>query len=121
MDGELQEAIYAGDLPWVRLLVQGGASIPASINKTRKNISALNFAAILGRNRIIEWLLAEGGANIYEVDAFGYNTLMHAANHLTNENVKTVQWLQHDEGDKACLGEISTPKKGEKTQRLEGL
>jgi hypothetical protein len=89
MDGELKVAIRAGDIRRVKLLVQGGASIA----ETDKNMSALNYAAVLGDRLIIEWLLAKGGANLVDVDEHGFTALLYAAFNLSNESVTTVQWL----------------------------
>jgi ankyrin repeat protein len=72
MSGELQVSIHRGDLPRVRLLVQGGATITGPSEK----YSALNLAALCGKTPIVEWLLAKGGANIFEVDEHGYTALL---------------------------------------------
>jgi hypothetical protein len=90
MEKDLGDAIAAGSLPRVKLLVQGGASIAG----TSVDLSALNLAAGFGEVLIVEWLLAEGGANISDVYSGGCIALLTAAKqYLTNENVETVQWL----------------------------
>jgi hypothetical protein len=72
-DEKLHYAIRAGDLPRLRLLVQGGASIA----ETSVHHSALHHAAIYGKISIVEWLLADGGANISDVDdARGFTALL---------------------------------------------
>jgi hypothetical protein len=92
MDDELRNAIRTGNLPKVKLLVEGGASIAG----THKSMSALNLAAYLCKTSIVEWLLAEEWASISDADEVGsraeFTTLMYAA-HSTSENFATVQWL----------------------------
>jgi ankyrin repeat protein len=56
-------------------------------------VPPLHQAAIRGETLIIEWLPAEGGARISEVDALGFTALLLAANHLASKNITTVQWL----------------------------
>jgi ankyrin repeat protein len=70
MERELIDAIAAGDLIRGRLLVQGGANITGAVHH------AMRLKKIL----IVEWLLAEGGANISEVDDTGHTVLLSAAN-----------------------------------------
>jgi ankyrin repeat protein len=99
MNDELRDAIRAGDLPSVRLLVQGGASIAG----TRVHLSALNLAAKEGQALIVEWLLEEGGASIEPdaSDATGKTILQHAArpiNYFTTGSIKTVKWLLEHRG-----------------------
>jgi hypothetical protein len=73
---ELAVAIAAGDLPRVRLLVQGGTNIMVVLNKTP----------------IVEWLVVVGGANISEVGNGGRTALVTSA--LLNEsNWATTHWL----------------------------
>jgi hypothetical protein len=67
---------------------------PCSIAGTSVDYSALHWAAACGRTSIVEWLLAEGGANVSDVDDEGFTALLFAAeNFFTGENVKTIQWL----------------------------
>jgi hypothetical protein len=87
MDGELESAIQRDDLPKVKLVVKGGASIAAGPGYS----SALMLATVQGHISIIEWLLTEGGAIISEVDVFGDTALLRAAG--CNGNFGTVQWL----------------------------
>jgi hypothetical protein len=93
MEDELRNAISAGDLPRVRLLVQGGASIADSISSSRYcRISAVNWAADHGKTSIVEWLLAEGGASISDVDHEGVTILLLAVS-SPFVNFTMVQWL----------------------------
>lgn len=97
MRDELEEAICESDLPKVKLLVHGGASIA----ETRTQLSALDQAAATGEALIVEWVLAEGGANISDVDSNeGFTALLSAAydTRRLNDNVKTIQWLLEDGG-----------------------
>ena len=90
MDHELVNAIGTGDLLGVKLLVQGGASIAETVGR----LSALSYAARLGRIPIIEWLLTEGGATISEVDGDGWTALLFAACRSGEEEpLQPVQWL----------------------------
>jgi hypothetical protein len=90
MNEELQEAISAGDLPRVMRLVQGGATIAG----TSDQYSALHQAAVGGRISIVEWLLAEGWANISDVTDQGSTALLLAASmYMFPRNVGMVQWL----------------------------
>jgi hypothetical protein len=91
MERQLQEAIRGGDLPRVRLLVQGGASIAG----TSRHLSALNQAVIFGKTSIVEWLLAESGATVSDVSGIrGFTALLIAAScHNFPRHFATVQWL----------------------------
>jgi hypothetical protein len=60
MKEELINAISEGNLPGVKLLVEGEANIAG----TNSDLSALELAVITGDIAIVEWLLAEGGAHI---------------------------------------------------------
>jgi ankyrin repeat protein len=84
----LKQAISQGSGCWFR---EGGASIEG----TSESISALEYAAVLGKILIVEWLLAKGGANISEVDERGFTALLCAAKniHLTDGHIQTVGWL----------------------------
>jgi hypothetical protein len=96
MDGELEIAIRIGDLPGVKLLVQGGVRI----EETSKSDSALEYAAVHGKILIVEWLLAEGGKYISEVNKHGFTTLLSAAGNwnLTNDHLQTIGWLLEHRG-----------------------
>jgi ankyrin repeat protein len=89
MDGGLQFAIWAGDLPRVRQLVEGGASI----TETKGSLSPLNLAAYHGKQLIVHWLLAEGGAHISDVDSRGFTALLSAACKTLPGSPATVQWI----------------------------
>jgi hypothetical protein len=90
MDEELEEAISAGDLPRVMRLVQGGATIAG----TSDQYSALHQAVVGGRISIVEWLLAEGWANVSDVTYQGCTALLLAASrYMYPRNVGMVQWL----------------------------
>jgi ankyrin repeat protein len=89
MEEELEEAIRAGDLQTVKLLVQGGASIA----KTNTHRSALHVAARYGKASIVEWLLNIGGASISDVDCEGFTALLCTTKRLHYDNIVTVQWL----------------------------
>ena len=89
MDEKLQSAIYAGNLAWVKLLVEGGVSI-AEI--TGQSYSALLYAAFYGQIQILEWLLTEGGASIHEMDGKG-NTALLATAEGRLRPLQTVKWL----------------------------
>jgi hypothetical protein len=89
MKEELINAISEGNLPGVKLLVEGEANIAG----TNSDLSALELAVITGDIAIVEWLLAEGGAHISDVDDDGYTGLLTAADRLTDKNVETFQWL----------------------------
>jgi hypothetical protein len=51
------------------------------------------FAAILGKTAIVEWLLAEGGASVPDVDKEGNTVLLMTARKLRDANLKTFEWL----------------------------
>jgi hypothetical protein len=53
-------------------------------------VPALHQAAVLGKTLIGEWLLAEGGAKISDVDCRGFTALLSTADY---RNVSIVQWL----------------------------
>jgi hypothetical protein len=91
---ELEEAICAGDLPRVKLLVQGRASIAG----TSVLVPALHQAALFGKTSIVEWLLAEGGSIVSDVTDQGYTALLFAAANLTNHNAETIGWLREHGG-----------------------
>jgi hypothetical protein len=86
---ELKDAFREGNIPGVKLLVEGRANIAG----TSEDWSALELAAIHGNTVIVEWLVAEGWANASEVSEGGCTALLYAADRLTNKNVGTVQWL----------------------------
>jgi hypothetical protein len=97
---QLRNAIAAGDLPRVKLLVRGGASIRGIDGQLS---SALNQAAFRGNVRIVEWVLADGRANILDVDRqTGFTALLSAAwVPLMPENypnLVTIQWLLEYKG-----------------------
>ena len=95
MDGELWDAIHSGDLPRVKLLVEGGASIAVSLGCP----SALMCAAINGRIQILEWLLTEGGATVLEINEDGHTAVLAAAAGWRRP-LQTVQWLiEHGGGN----------------------
>jgi hypothetical protein len=82
INDELAVAIAAGDLPRVRLLVQGGTNI----------MGALELAVSLNKTPIVEWLVVVGEANISEVGHGGRTVLVSSA--LLNESKRaTTHWL----------------------------
>jgi hypothetical protein len=92
MDRELRKSIALGDIPRVKLLIQGGASITG---QGGQYVPALHQAALCGKTFIIEWLLVEGGSHILDVDDHGYTALLYALKYmyLTVRNVKSIHWL----------------------------
>jgi hypothetical protein len=89
MKSELKDATSEGDLSGVKLLVEGRASIAG----TSEDWSALEPAVVHDDVAIVEWLVAEGWADISEADDDGFTALLYAAGRLTNENVDMFQWL----------------------------
>jgi ankyrin repeat protein len=67
MKSELRDAIREGNLPGVKLLVEGRASIAG----TRVEWSALELAVITGDIAIVKWLLEYGGADIMDTTSGG--------------------------------------------------
>jgi hypothetical protein len=90
MDDELRCAIRADDLPTVKLLVEGGASIAALNNGF---YSTLGYAAVLQKASIVQWLVKEGGAPVSEADRYGFTALLRAAQEYGEHKFEIVQWL----------------------------
>jgi hypothetical protein len=67
MKSELRDAIREGNLPGVKLMVEGRASIAG----TRVEWSALELAVITGDIAIVKWLLEYGGADIMDTTSGG--------------------------------------------------
>jgi ankyrin repeat protein len=92
---ELHFAIVAGDLPRVKLLVRGEASIEG----TSESPSALHHAVRNGRTSIVKWLLVEGEANLSDLDrnSKGFTAFLSASfdlhGRVTHDSIKTVQWF----------------------------
>jgi ankyrin repeat protein len=71
-----------------RLLVEGGASIAGMTRSVYS--SALHLAAANGEKLIVEWLLAEGGVHLSDVDEQEYTALLSTTDHLANDNAKMI-------------------------------
>jgi hypothetical protein len=106
LKSKLQGAIRAADLLSVRLLVEGGASIPGT--KWNLNLSTLNLAAYHGGLLIVKWLLAESGANVFDVADKGFNVLLSAARYSRPENAAAVQWLLEHGASGADIMDMSS-------------
>jgi ankyrin repeat protein len=77
MEDELRSAIREGNLPRVKLLMEGGASLAAP---GRICYTTLAYAALFGKLSTVKWLVQEFGTPVSEVDGYGYTALLHAAN-----------------------------------------
>jgi hypothetical protein len=66
-DRELRKAIRRDDLPRLKLLVEGGASIAVP---GRISLPTLGYAASFDRLDMVKWLVQEFGALVSEVDVY---------------------------------------------------
>jgi hypothetical protein len=93
MSNAFLEAVKAGDLPTIKLMLEEN---PARITEVDiQGSTALICSAAFGQLESVKWLLQEGGASIGEVDDDGNSALICAAQY---GELETVKWLLKEGG-----------------------